>query len=259
MIGRLDAIDPALLDWQPKHLQYGFLAYLASWVFAGIGVVGQPHIMARPMSIRSPALIPRARRIYFTWYVLFTISCVACGLACRAILPSADFDAELALPLLTAELLPAALVGLTLSGVFAATMSTADSQVLSCSAAVTNDLHPPAAKRFLWNKAATLGVAVVVYLIAVFGSDSVFQLVVDAWAALASALGPLLIVRTFRLSISSTAALAMVFIGLASALIWQSVDAAIQESIYTAMPGMLSGLLVFCGDWLWRRLRPSTT
>ena len=37
-------------------------------------------------------------------------------------------------------LLPEFYVGLVLAGLFAATMSTADSQILSCTAAITRDL-----------------------------------------------------------------------------------------------------------------------
>ncbi|MEZ4576018.1 MAG: hypothetical protein R2857_14060 [Vampirovibrionales bacterium] len=53
----------------------------------------------------------------------------------------AHFDAELALPVLAGQL-PAVLVELILAGLFATTMSTADSQILCCTAAISNDLTP---------------------------------------------------------------------------------------------------------------------
>ena len=49
---------------------------------------------------------------------------------------------ELAMPEMARRLLPDVLIGLTLAGLFSATMSTADSQILVCSGAITQDINP---------------------------------------------------------------------------------------------------------------------
>ena len=114
---------------------------MAGWRVAGIGVVGQPHILVRTMAQDAVENMQKARRIYVVWNLLFAAAAILVGLAARAWLdPATIGDAELALPLLAKELLPAVLVGLVLAGLFAATMSTADSQVLASSAALTQDL-----------------------------------------------------------------------------------------------------------------------
>ncbi|MCP5483010.1 MAG: sodium/proline symporter [Spirochaetales bacterium] len=243
----LFAIDPKLVALTPENLRFGLLAYVVSWIFAGLGVTGQPHIMVRAMAIRSAEAVRSARRIYFSWYLLFTAGCIGVGLACRVLLASDQaFDPELALPQLTHELLPDILVGLTLAGLFAATMSTADSQVLSCSAAITSDLLPSWSKSYLRTKLGTLIVAAIVYVIALFGDDSVFDLVVDAWAMLGSSLGPLLIVQSLQRLPSARVGLLMILAGFATVVGWWQLPASIQNSLYAVMPGMLAGF----GVWL---------
>jgi sodium/proline symporter len=160
------------------------------------------------------------------------------------------FDAELALPLLSQGLLPAALVGLILAGLFAATISTADTQILCCSAAITQDLAPRLGRTYAGAKAGTLGVTAVVLLIALFGSRSVFELVVMSWSALASALGPLLAVQALGLPINSWTASSMILVGLASALGWRY-GLGYSGSVYEVLPGMAAGFLVYGAARLW--------
>ena len=95
------------------------------------------------MSLDSSDSMRRARCWYYLWFTAFYCMATGVGLLSRVYLvDTAAFDAELALPTMALELLPPVLVGLILAGVFAATMSTADSLVLSCSAALTHDLLP---------------------------------------------------------------------------------------------------------------------
>lgn len=246
---KLYAIDPKLVELWPRNLWAGFFLYLASWVVAGVGVVGQPHIMVRAMAIESAEAIPTARRIYFIWYILFTISAIGAGFACRVLLPEvatgATFNAELALPQLSVQLLPPVLIGLILAGLFAATMSTADSQILSCSAAITKDLFPTTGQSMWGTRLGTLVVAILAYVIAISGNQSVFGLVVDAWAALAAALGPLLILRLWQRPMPDLVAVLIVCAGLGTVIIWWQFSDVIQNSIYAVMPGMLVGFLVY--------------
>ena len=141
--------------------------------------------------------------------MLFSISAVGVGLVARLLLTeSGGFDPELAMPTLSLQLLHPALVGLVLAGLFAATMSTADSQVLSCSAAITQDLFPRPGASHYYNKIGTVIVTLIVLAVALAGS-SVFALVVLAWSSLAASLGPLLVIRCTGRSVTSSTGLAM--------------------------------------------------
>ena len=51
---QLNAIQPNLTSLIPSNLTFGFLPYLAGWIAFGLGVIGQPHIVVRPMAISSP-------------------------------------------------------------------------------------------------------------------------------------------------------------------------------------------------------------
>jgi sodium/proline symporter len=125
---------------------------------------------------------------------------IGIGLTARVLLPNllTQGDPELALPYLAIDLLPAGLVGLMLAGLFSATISTADSQILSCSAALTQDLFPQISHSYRWAKIGTLTITAVILVIALVGNNNVFALVTFSWSALASGLGPLLLLRVWQ-------------------------------------------------------------
>jgi sodium/proline symporter len=240
----LAAIDPQLVSIVPKNAPFGFAMFVLGWLAAGFGVVGQPHIMVRAMAIDSPEHMDVARRVYVVWNVLFAIFAVGVGLTARLLLTqTSGFDPELAMPMLSLQLLHPIIVGLVLAGLFAATMSTADSQVLSCSAALTQDLLPRPGASHYYNKLGTLVVTAIVLVLALMGS-SVFALVVLAWSGLAASLGPLLVIRSLGRSVTSTTALAMMIGGFLAVLGWKyglGYGAGLNE----ALPGMLAGFAIY--------------
>jgi len=135
------------------------------------------------------------------------------------------------------------LVGLVLAGLFAATMSTADSQILACTAAVTNDLLPKRYSGYMATKFATVFVTVMALIIALSGNQSVFALVLIAWSALASAFAPLLIVYALKQKVPEKLAIAMMLGGPIVMLLWRHFE--LKGIIYECAPGILAGLLIF--------------
>ncbi|MGC6418456.1 MAG: sodium/proline symporter [Bradymonadia bacterium] len=245
---------PALTDWQPENLPWGFTLFALGWFVAGIGVVGQPHIMVRAMAVNSVDSMPTARRVYFVWNALFAAAAIMVGLAARAWVEGADAssasaatllskDAELALPLLAQQLLPGWLVGFVLAGLFAATISTADSQVLACSAALTQDMFPKVRDSYVWVKASTLLVATIVLAIALTGGG-VFDLIVLAWSSLAAGLGPLLILKSFGRHVDGRLGLAMMIGALLTVLLWRF-GFKLTGAVYDALPAMLMGFIIY--------------
>jgi sodium/proline symporter len=245
---QLRAIDPKLVQVIPEK-QFGFTPFLLGWFGAGLGVVGQPHVMIRPMAIRDPEEIKKARTIYFAWYWAFSVGCILVGLTCRALLDipvGGGFDPELALPQLALQLLPGVLVGVVLGGLFSATMSTADSQVLSCSASIAHDIFPSQkSDHYLLSRGATVGVTVLAVVIALYGSEyGVFALVQFAWSLLASSLGPLLVVRVLNQPVSPIWGAAMMIGGVVSVLVWR-IGFEFHDAVFEGLPGMLCGFLIF--------------
>lgn len=242
---QLHLIDPSLTNFIPPNLKFGFPVYLLSWLAAGIGVVGQPHIVVRTMAIRSTQDLPTARRIYFLWYSAFTTASIGVGLVSRILIPQiSQFDPELALPKLALDLLPSILVGLVLAGLFAATMSTADSQVLSCSAALTHDIYPQRERVYFKTKMGTLLVIVIALVIALTSTENVFTLVIISWSALASGLGPLVLLRSLGAQIQPARGITMMLAGISTVLVWHFIFQW-SGSVYEVLPGMTVSFLVY--------------
>jgi sodium/proline symporter len=164
--------------------------------------------------------------------------------------------AEQTLPMLAKLVLPEVWLGTLLAGVFAATMSTADSQLLACSAAVTQDIVPELRQSYVASKAATLAVAVLASLAALYANEGVFELVLGAWSALGAALGPLLVVRIFGLPISQRRALAMMALGLFVELSWT--HASLSDSVFELLPGLAAPMLLYIVLELFTHLRRAT-
>ncbi len=243
---QLAAINPNLIDPIPPNLQYGFGLFLLSWLVAGFGVVGQPHIMVRAMVVDKAENIGITRNIYAISYLIFSTAAVCVGLTARVLLPGLlnGGDPELALPQMALDLLPALLIGVILAGLFSAVVSTADSQILSCSAALTQDLFPKMAHSYKLVKAGTLIVTTVILIIALSWNKNIFALGVFAWSALASGLGPILMLRVWRFPISNAVGVTMMLGGIVTAVIWNGV-LQFSSSVYEVFPGMLAGFVIY--------------
>lgn len=244
----LRQIDANLVSLFPQDLAWGFLPFFIGWLVAGFGVVGQPHILVRAMALDSPNHMGKARDIKIICGMITAFSAIFIGLAARTLLPELN-DPELALLDLSQKLLPGILVGVMLAGLFAATISTADSQILSCSAALTQDLLPGLAKSYRFVKIGTLMVTAIVLVIALVNNDSVFGLITFAWSILASGLGVLLILRSFQQPVSTPVAIAIMIAGIAGALIWK-LGLQLSEAVYEVFPGMVAATLgYFISSW----------
>lgn len=252
---RLTEIDPALGAWFPTDLKFGFPLYFLGFMAGGFGAIGAPHILIRSMALESDGVFPKTRNIYLSFFVPFVLASAVIGLYTRVILPElatlpADMagvsaieasqiltqQAEQSLPLLAIELLPAAFVGMVLAAIFAATLSTADSQILSCSAAVTQDVFPRWRASYLASKIATLTLTGLSLGFALYAGSGVFALVLIAWSALGATLGPILLVRLMRQPLPTFVSVAMMSIGLVTVVIWE--NSSLAGQIYSLLPGL---------------------
>ncbi len=243
---KLNTIDPTLTSWIPANLPWGFFPYFLGWLVAGFGIVGQPHVLVRAMAIDSADNIALALNIKIVCGAMNSAAAFGIGLTARALLPNlmTSGDPELALPNLSIELLPAVLVGLMLAGLFSAAISTADSQVLSCSAALSQDLVPHVAHSYGKVKIATLLVTAIVLAIALAGDKNVFDLVLFSWSVLACGLGPLLILRVWQKPVSVPVAITMMIVGIIVSMFWK-LGLNLSSAIYEVFPGMAAGFIVY--------------
>ena len=257
---QLESTDPALVKLIPQDLKFGFPLFLAAWVCTGIGALGQPHIVVRPMSIDSPENIKKSRWIYLGYYLVFSISAVFAGLAIRILIPDLiSADPEMGFPLLAQRLLPAFLVGLILAGIFAATISTADSQVLTCSAAITQDINVRWKENLRASHITTLLVMSAAALIAIYGSSNVFILAIRAYSALGAVLMPLVLLKCYGVEVGARTTTVMMLTSFCTIIIWADV-LELNTSANEILPGVLMSLMVFGISRLFRsRLKKTCT
>ena len=245
-VTRMDGV-PSFMDWFPRDLAFpgfaGGLLFAVSWGFAGLSVIGQPHIMVRFMTLNDIGKMNQARLWYYLWFTVFYCMATFVGMLSRVyIVDPGSFDAELALPTMAQQLLSPALVGVILAGIFAATISTADSLILSCSSALTHDLLFHRSENTKILKVGTASITLAALMWALFNGQSVFNLVIMAWSGLASAFAPLLIVLALGGKPGARTSMLAIVTGLAVAMWWRY--AGLQNVVYEGMPGILAGLVV---------------
>ena len=243
-IKKLDHVSPTFLDLGPSR--FGSLGatvlFAIGWLFNGIGVTGQPQVMVRFMALDDSRHMRKTGIYYFLWSSLFLSVTFVVGLASRLYIEeSSSFDAELALPTLAQSLLPGLATGVVLGGIFAATISTIDSQVLSCSAVLSDDFN--LGQSLCAKRLSTLAVMAVSLTVALFAPANVFTLVIVAWSALACTIGPLVIVHAFGKSPSEKLALLMMILGLSAVVAWRFLGW--NQFLYEGAPGILLPLLTY--------------
>ena len=122
----------------------------------------------------------------------------------------------------------AIVAGLILAGILASTMSTADSQLLAASSAVSQNILYGVFHLNIFGKASMIaarltlvGIAVIAVFLARDPSSSVFQIVSFAWAGFGAAFGPVVLFSLFWRRANRWGALAGMLSGGAMVFIWK--------------------------------------
>jgi len=259
----LESQDPALTNIMPPDLIFGLSMWAFAFFLGGLAVAGQPQVVSRVMTLGTDKDRKQAMIWFFVWQTPFLVLMTFIGLASRVIFSENDFDPELGLPMLAMDTMPAVGVGMILASIFAATMSTADSQVLACTAAITDDIKPEWREDHKTTKKVTLFVAAFATAISVAGlyvpgGDSVFALVVLAVYGLGGVFVPLLIIRWAGYKPDTTHSISMMVAAFVGVIGWTillplvDVNWSGADGIFPSVPGMGAAFLVhflFC----WKR------
>ena len=247
----LESQDTALTNIMPPDLMFGLSLWVFAFLLGGLAVAGQPQVVSRVMTLGSEKDRKQAMIWFFVWQTPFIILMTFVGLASRVLFPKAEsFDPELGLPMLAMDTMPAIGIGMILASIFAATMSTADSQVLACTAAITDDIKPEWREDHKTTKKVTLFVAAFATAISIGGlyvpgGDSVFKLVVLAVYGLGSVFVPLLIIRWMGYKPDSTHSIVMMTSAFIAVMVWSMLPAVMgwksvtgADGIFPSVPGM---------------------
>ena len=244
-------------------LPYSLLTILstAAW---GLGYFGMPHILLRFMAIEHEDKLNISRRIGTIWVVIsmgVSIFIGMVGLAASragAIPVLAGTDSETVIVrfaslLSTHGFIPALIAGVVLAGILASTMSTADSQLLAASSAVSRDLFTDVfhreldAKKTLTVSRITLTlIALVAIIFAWDSTSSVFRIVSFAWAGFGASFGPVVLLALFWKRSNRYGALAGMITGGVMIFVWKFLVRPMGGllDIYELLPAFLLALAV---------------
>lgn len=234
----------------------GWLAIVSAMGW-GLGYFGQPHILARFMAIRSAAETGKAASIGVTWAFLCYLLAILVGLSGVAYLPDVIPDSEKVFIALTGLIFHPLIAGILLAAILAAIMSTVDSQLLVCSSSLAEDLYPLVVKKQLSpdqrlqvGRVAVVILALMATLLAMEPDSKVLDVVSYAWAGLGASLGPAILISLYWRKMTARGALAGVFVGGATVIIWSQLEGGVFE-LYSLVPGFgISALAIVIGSLL---------
>ncbi len=259
-IGGFGPFNQAILDINPELLNLFTgvngdslsLIAIVSLVAWGLGYFGQPHILARFMAIRSSSQIKQARHIAMVWVVISLACAVLIGIVGRVYLKTflqGNASETVFMELVNALVHPLP-AGVLLAAILAAIMSTADSQLLVTSSAITQDFYKvllrknAGARELLWvGRLAVVLVAAAAFVIALDPDSSVLGLVAYAWAGFGAAFGPLILISLFWKRMTRNGAIAGIVAGGATVLIWKRLSGGIFD-LYEIVPGFALSMAV---------------
>ena len=217
----------------------------------GLGYFGMPHILVRYMSIRSKKEMKRSQIIGILWTFLILAMATVVGLVARQYLGDIlnDDTKGLVFIHLVRDVFPAVLAGVLLSAILAASMSTADSQLLTSSSAFSSDLYKPlrknaSDKEVMWaGRFVVAFICVAAFFIAYIGNKSIMDLVENAWGAFGAAFGPAILLSLYWKRFNYAGAISGIISGFVVDITWATTAGRMilseENAIFT---GTLSGL-----------------
>ena len=212
---------------------------IVSMMAWGLGYFGMPHILLRFMAIEDEKKLSLSRRVATTWVVISLAVAVLIGVIGLGMTEAGKLEmlqgsnsetiiVKIADLLSTYGVLPALLGGTILAGILASTMSTADSQLLAASSAVSSDLLGSILKEkadkkesMVADRVTLLLIAVVAVIIARNPDSSVFNIVSFAWAGFGAVFGPVVLFALFWKRTNWQGALAGMISGGVMVFVWK--------------------------------------
>ncbi|MCR4736043.1 MAG: sodium/proline symporter PutP [Treponema sp.] len=235
-----------------------------------LGYFGMPHIIIRFMGCRSNKEIKTARRIGTIWLLIAYIGTFIIGTLGTAYLHKHGIilgteSGEIAIKGLKAlgkgteeavfsetmiRMYPAFIAGIFLCAILAASMSTADSQLLSASSAIGQDIFKGLIKKDASDKTVLLVSRISVFIIATIGlllslnqNSSIFGLVSYAWAGFGGTFGPLILLALYWKRTTAPGAIAGLITGGITVVVWHNLKGGL-FNVYEILPAFIICLLV---------------
>ncbi len=222
----------------------------------GLGYFGMPHILVRYMSIKNEKEMRKSQIVGSAWTTIICIMASVVGLVAHQYFGNAinGGNSEQVFIMLARAIVPGLLSGVLISAIMAASMSTADSQLLASSSAFASDIYKTAIKKDASDKkvlfigriavAVILAVALVIALLP--GTGGIMDLVSNAWAIFGSAFGPVILLSLYFRRLNFKGAVSSIITGFAVSVLWTYVIGKylLPIGLYEIIPGFIAGLIV---------------
>ena len=247
-------LDPASSAAVPVEYWNVFSSWtdILSGLAWGLGYFGMPHIIIRFMSLKSQKELKKSAKIGITWTILILFFSAMIGVVGRMFI---GFDESinqnsLVFIAIVRRIFPGLISGILLSAVLAASMSTADSQLLAAASAFASDVYKPVIrkdkasdKEMLWiGRMVVLMIALLALVIASNpNAGSIMALVSNAWGIFGAAFGPTILLSLFWKRFNFQGAVAGILVGAIVDIGWFVLLAS--TGLYELLPGFIAGLL----------------
>lgn len=242
---------------------YSFLT-IVSTIAWGLGYFGMPHILLRFMAIKDENKLVLSRRIATIWVfiamgITIFIGMVGLGMTKAGELgflsgsSSETIIVEIAGLISRHGVLAAIVAGLILAGILAATMSTADSQMLAAASSVSQNIVQDFFKVKISEKKSLLVARLTIVVISLIGvflardpNSSVFNIVSFAWAGFGGAFGAVTLCALFWKRSNKWGALAGMIGGGVMVFVWKYAISRLGGawSIYELLPAFIFSLIL---------------
>jgi len=235
-IGGLNILLETLSQLNPANVDPFSLSIGAFFGFLGIGLgsPGQPHIVVRYMSINDPEKLRYSTIIGTFWNVIMAWGAIFIGLIGRIIVPVVEnlpnADKEMIYLVLSSKYFDPILYGLLVGGVFAAILSTADSQLLVVASTFVRDIYEKILKKgsvitesrkLIISRLVVLLSGLLALVVAYLAEETIFWLVLFAWGGLGASLGTSLIFSLYWKRTSKYGIFAGMVVGAVVTILWK--------------------------------------
>ena len=246
-LGGWQATTAQIGTFRPEHLSaFSDLTVIStvSLLAWGLGYFGQPHILARFMAMKSATEMPLARAVGMWWMIVSLYGAMISGFVAVAYFQATPLlNPETAFISLARVLFNPWISGIFLAAVLAAIMSTADSQLIVATSALTEDFYRPflrqqaGERELVW--VGRIGLIVIALLALVVASDPerrVLEIVAYAWAGFGASFGPALLLSLTWRRMTRNGALAGMVTGAVTVIAWANVEGGLFD-VYEILPG----------------------
>ncbi len=215
----------------------------------GLGYFGMPHIIVRFMAVRSDHELRKSAKIGIVWNILIIAFSVAAGCIGHLLLGEIS-DSSTVFIQMVRLIFPGVISGILLSAILAASMSTADSQLLASASAFASDVYKPVFRKnkatdqeMLWaGRFVVLAISAVAVIIASNPkSGTIMGLVENAWGVFGAAFGPAILLSLFWKRFNFPGAVAGILVGAVVDILWLAVLGSL--GIYEIIPGFICGFI----------------